>query len=310
MTSKPEALTQIVALAREHGISVTEITQALPAVSEKPKSTGNTLARVFSYLGGTFILAGVAAYIGMFWDSMGSLAHVLVTFGTGFCCYIMAVVAMRDDHRFHKMVTPLFLLAAFMQPGGLFVAIHEWFDNGGDPRYAGLAVFSIMAVQQFFTFRALRHPVLLFFSVLFGAALAATIMDLLEIPNELTGLCIGFSLLCVAYNIGKTTFHRTAGLWYFIGSVAFLVNLFDVLEGTPLELLFLATSCFFVYVSVWAQSVVLLVVGILSMLSYIGYFTAEHFVNSIGWPISLILLGIIFFAISTGGMKIKRKYIG
>ncbi len=311
MTTKSEALATIVQLATSHDITVTEISQAMPAVSGKVQSkpAGGTLSRVFSYLGGTFILAGIAAYIGMFWNSMGSLAHVLVTFGVGFSCFIVAIIAMKDKPGFAKIVAPLLLLSGLLQPTGLFVAIHEWFDYGGDWRWASLIVFGILAVQQFLTFRALPHAILLFFSVAFGAASAATAMDLLNMPHEFSGISIGFALLCIAYGISKTTYHRTAGLWYFIGSAAFLVNLFDWVEHTPLELLYLAASCFIVYLSVIVQSTVLLFMGIISMLCYIGYFTAEHFVNSVGWPISLIVLGILFFAISSGGLKIKRKYL-
>jgi hypothetical protein len=45
------------------------------------------------------------------------------------------------------------------------------------------------------------------------------------------------------------------------------------------------------------------------MLSYIGYFTAQHFVHSVGWPVALILLGLMFFAISSFALRIRKQYI-
>ncbi len=307
--TKQEAISEIIRLTRQFDIGAEEITQGMmPVADASAKNVGSVVKRVFGYLGGVFILAGIGTYIAMFWPNMNSFTRVLVTFGSGFMCYMLAVIAMKDKPSYAKMVAPLLLIAALLQPTGLFVAIDEWFNSGSDERYAALFVFGVIGLQQFFTFRALKHWVLLFFAVGYGAIFVGTLMDIIDVPHIFAGLTIGTSLLCIAYSISKTAYHRTAGLWYFIGSVLFLYNMFDWVEGSPLEILYLAATGFTVYLSVLVQSTVLLVVGVLAMLSYIGYFTAQHFVQSIGWPITLIVIGGLFFAISTGGWKIKQKY--
>ncbi|MFO0389913.1 MAG: DUF2157 domain-containing protein [Alphaproteobacteria bacterium] len=307
--NKQEAISEIIRLAKAFEICAEEISAGLiPAADKSIKSTGSVVTRVFGYLGGIFVLAGIGTYIAMFWPSMNSFTRVLVTFASGFACYILAVIAAKDKSSHARMVAPLLLIAALLQPTGLFVAIYEWFNSGSDERYAVLFVFGVIGIQQFFTFRALKHWILLFFTIAYGMIFTGTLMDLVDIPHVYTGLALGISLLCIAYSISKTPFHRTAGLWYFIGSALFLFNLFDWVERTPLEILYLAATGFMVYLSVLVQSTALLVVGILAMLSYIGYFTAQHFVQSVGWPITLIVIGGLFFAISTGGWKIKQKY--
>ncbi len=307
--TKQEAISEIIRLARAFDVCAEEISAGLmPMADKSPKNVGNVVTRVFGYLGGVFVLAGIGTYIAMFWPEMNSFTRVLVTFGSGFACYILGVIAMKDKTQHSRMVAPLLLIAALLQPAGLFVAIDEWFNSNTDPHYAVMFVFGVIGLQQFFTFRALKHWILLFFTVAYGAIFTGVLMDLIDIPNVYTGLTLGISLLCVAYTISKTPYHRTAGLWYFIGSALFLFNLFDWVERTPLEILYLAATGFTVYLSVLVQSTVLLVVGVLAMLSYIGYFTAQHFVQSIGWPITLIVIGGLFFAISTGGWKIKQKY--
>jgi hypothetical protein len=43
------------------------------------------------------------------------------------------------------------------------------------------------------------------------------------------------------------------------------------------------------------------------MLSFIGYYTAQHFVDSLGWPVTLVLMGVAFIGVSTLAIKVKRQ---
>jgi hypothetical protein len=43
------------------------------------------------------------------------------------------------------------------------------------------------------------------------------------------------------------------------------------------------------------------------MLGFIGYFTAKHFANSLGWPITLVLMGVAFLAVGTIAIRVKRQ---
>jgi hypothetical protein len=57
------------------------------------------------------------------------------------------------------------------------------------------------------------------------------------------------------------------------------------------------------------RSRVLLGVGTLAMLIYIGYYTAEHFANTLGWPIALVFIGIALIALSSLAVRLNNKYI-
>jgi hypothetical protein len=97
--------------------------------------------------------------------------------------------------------------------------------------------------------------------------------------------------------------------WYLAGSAVFFSGLFELVEGTPVELVFLACACGGVFLSTWVRSRALLFVSTVAILGYIGYFTAEHFRDSLGWPLVLILLGLAFIALSAIAMRINRRYI-
>jgi hypothetical protein len=42
------------------------------------------------------------------------------------------------------------------------------------------------------------------------------------------------------------------------------------------------------------------------MIVYIGYFTQKHFVDSVGWPIALIIFGLVMFGISGVAIRIGK----
>jgi hypothetical protein len=64
-----------------------------------------------------------------------------------------------------------------------------------------------------------------------------------------------------------------------------------------------------VYLSIAVRSRVLLIVSTVAILAYISYFTSEHFLDSLGWPIVLILLGLLLIGLSAAAMRINRRYI-
>ena len=83
-------------------------------------------------------------------------------------------------------------------------------------------------------------------------------------------------------------------------------GLFDLVENTPIELLFLAVTAAILYACVVLQSRAMLLTTVLAMLSFIGYFSAKHFVDSLGWPITLVITGVIFLGVGMIAMRVKR----
>ena len=119
----------------------------------------------------------------------------------------------------------------------------------------------------------------------------------------LTGVCV----MSGAYGLHKTgRQHRLVGLGYLFGSIMAYTGLFDLVNKTPFELLYFAVTASMLYICLRLQSRALLLTTVIAMLSYIGYFTAQHFVDSLGWPVSLVLMGVAFMGVSTLAIKVKR----
>ena len=125
MTGKAKVLDEIVAAARANDISIDEFAEAYARSPEIPDSSTQdqksaVLTRVLAYLGGTFVFAGLGVFIAMNWESMNFAARVVITLGSGIAAFVLALIAANDE-RYEKAATPLFLIAALLQPVGLLV---------------------------------------------------------------------------------------------------------------------------------------------------------------------------------------------
>ena len=309
MDDRTRALQDIAAIARQHGISAGEIADAL---GETPATTGErrrraVLVRVLGFLGGTFVFAGIGVFIALQWEGLSPAARVVVTLGPGIAAFVLAVLARREA-RFEKASTPMFLVAAALEPTGMLVAFDE-FGSGGDWRVAGLVTAATMALQFAAVFAALRRSTALFLVLFFGNLFAWTAFDLLDIDGKVTALVLGGATFLAAVQIDRTSHRDITPPWYFFGAAAFLSGLFDLVEHTLFEILFLASAAGFVYASVLLHSRTLLVVATLAILAYTGWFTEQHFADSIGWPLALIAFGLFMIGLSALAFRIDRDYV-
>ena len=312
MTDKTEALGEIVRIAAEHDISVAEATAALEAAAatdaaQLPDQRSTVLMRVLAYLGGIFVFAGLGVFIAMNWDSMNFAARVVITLGSGIAAFIMALIAANDE-RYEKAATPLFLIAALLQPVGLLV-IFEEFYRGDNWDNIGLIVAGVMATQQIMTLLKSQRTTLLFTGLIFVGAFLLILLDKLNVDYEITALIMGASILSLSAGLQGTKHEVITPFWYFVGSIWLLYGIFDLVEGSAIEVLFIAAASALVYMSTVVRSRTLLFVSTVGMLTYIGYFSAKNFVNSIGWPIALVLFGLLLIGMSAMAFKINKKYI-
>jgi hypothetical protein len=303
------ALEQIAAVARAHGLTAAEVAAAIePSTAHAAARRGHgVLVHVLGVLGGTFVFAGVGVFIALQWSDLNSAARVLVTLGAGLTAFVLAVLGTRDP-RFDKAATPLFLAAAVLEPGGMIVAFDE-FGSGGDWRWASLVTSGAMAAQFALTFAARQRSTLLFLTILFSTTFFWTTLHLLDADSTAISLVLGASMLLAAVGADRSGRSGITPFWYFAGATAFLYGFFDMVERTPLEVTFLAVSAGFVYGSVLLHSRTLLAVATLAILAYTAYFTGEHFVDSVGWPLALVAFGLVLIGLSALAIRIDRQYV-
>ena len=189
------------------------------------------------------------------------------------------------------------------------LVIFEEFYRGDDWDLIGLLVSGVMAAQQLVTMIRTQRTSLLFTGLVFVVAFVLILFDMLDVDYTITALVLGASILSLSAGLQDTRHEVITPFWYLVGSAWLLWGVFDLIENTAIEVLFMAAASALVYMSTVVRSRTLLFVSTVAMLSYIGYFSAEHFVDSIGWPIALVLFGLLLIGMSAIAFRINRKYI-
>jgi hypothetical protein len=309
---KEKILKDMVETAREHDIGIEEISQAFAmydASGAPVPDDGKTtiLTRALAYLGGTFVFAGLGVFIAMNWESMNFPAQVVITLGSGLAAYVMALIAARDE-RYERAAAPLFLIAAVLQPIGILVIFAEFY-KGNEWELVSMVTSGAMAVQQVLALRLTQRTTLVFTALVFAVIFMLTLFSYISIDYDVTALTLGGTLLSLAVGLDQTRHKGITPFWYLVGSMSLLYGVFSLIERSPIEIAFLGVAAAMVYLSTVVRSRTLLFVGTLAILSYVGYFSARHFVQSIGWPIALVLFGLLLIGLSASAFRINKKYI-
>jgi len=308
MSSKEDALAEVVDIIKRHNLSLADISSALEGGQDfKARTSSSILSRLFGYVGGIFIFVGLAIYVGMKWDDLNSAGRILLTLGSGFCAFVMALVCTTDQ-RVERAATPLFLVAALLQPTGIIVMLNEY-SRGGDPAYGLLFMNAVMAIQQGCVFWAKQRAVLALSTIVFALGFFTIAFDLMHIDHDLIGVTIGASLMCVAWSLDTSRHKSIAPLCYFFGSIVFLSAAYHWLRHSPIEVLFLGLACGCIFISTVARSRTLLLVGTLALIGYLGDYIAEHFAHNLNAPLLVMLVGFLLIALGVVAVQINNRYI-
>lgn len=252
------------------------------------------LASVFMMTSGWFVLIHEVFPRGDNWR-----AAVLSVFG------VMALhqVALFGRYKLTVLAfTTLFFAYGFMQVGldmldvpFAYIAI-----------VLGASLFLVATALEKSPFHLLAEPALLIGTLWMNSGIFDRIA-VASSPNwaqAVTGVCV----MSAAYGLHKAGQNsRLTGLGYFFGSIMAYGGLFELVHNTSFELTYLALSAAMLYACVVLQSRALLFTTVIAMLGFIGFYTSKYFANSLGWPVTLVIMGIAFLGVGTVALRVKRK---
>lgn len=308
MTSKEDALLDIVATMRREQLTLSEVENALaPEDKDKSVQSSSLLFKIFGYIGGILVFAGAVLLVSMQWEHLSPLGRIAITLGPGLVAFCSAL-ALTYDERYEKASTAFFLVAALLEPTGILVALKEYI-HGDNPAHGVLLMCGVMVLQQGCVFYARQRTVLAFTSIFFALSFCATAFDILHVANDHIGVAVGIVELLIAYGLSLSKHQSIAPIHYFFGSAFFLSGVYGILEKSSIELLYLGVCCFFIYISIIVRSRILLINGTLALLGYISYFTELHFAHNIGWPITLMLIGLMVIGLGVGAVKLNERFL-
>jgi len=253
-----------------------------------------TIACVFMMTGGWFVLIHEVFPRGDNWR-----AATLFVFG------VMALHQGALFGRYRR--TALAFTTLFFVYGALDVGF-DLLDipQGLTAVVLGASVFLVATALEKTEHRVLAEPMLLIGICWMNSGLFERLAEF----SNATWACVitGLSVSFAAFGMHRAErYPRLIGLGYFFGSLMVYAGFFDLVENTPFELAYLAVTAAVLYACVVLQSRALLFTTVIAMLGFIGYFTGKHFAHSLGWPITLVLMGVAFLAVGALAIRVKKR---
>lgn len=274
--AQQDGLKQIVGLMDVHNLTPADVKKAaaedkksrkLAESGKEPLSKSDTILRLFVYLGGTLIFAGLGVFINVIWEDIGSLPRVIITFGTGFVAYLCGVLFAHDP-KFERAATPAFILAFLLQPTGLFVLLEEYF-GGDQAALGGMIVFGPLALQQGLTFLKFRRPALLLFSLLYLIGFAGSFVEYYDFDRGSASLIFGLFLLLVTMDMQmRSRFRELTPTFFVISSALFLAGVYYYVGRTSFDPIALSIVLSMLGFAVFKESKTLYVLSILYVGAY------------------------------------------
>ncbi len=253
-----------------------------------------TLASVFMMTGGWFVLIHEVFPHGDNWRAAALAVFAVMALHQGVLLgkYRLTVLAF----------TALFFVYGAMQVGLDLLGVTMAYIA----IVLGASLFLVGSALEKTPYRLLAEPALLIATCWLNSGLFDRIAYFTA--ANWASLIIGVCVMSAAYGLHKAgRYARLSGLGYFFGSIMAYSGLFDLVHNTQIELVYLGVTAAMLYACVVLQSRALLFTTVIAMLGFIGFYTAKHFANSLGWPVTLVLMGVAFLGVGTIAIKLRRK---
>lgn len=322
---KDELLKIIEEMSVQKILAKEELLAAFERGQKNIKGEGNLnqskISQLLYYIGGGIVFIGIAVLIGQQWTYLGTLMHILLTLGIGLGFFTTALLARQSENTKH-LAQAFFFIAGLLLPVGLGVT----FDAAG-LLMTKTEVQSLAAVILFAGFLAAymlyEETVLLLFTIIFGTWLYGAVTGLLENSTLhfdwrfecYRSLVVFISYLCLGYYYTLRGERPGIREWLLsIGSLGIL-GFTLVLGGWKpnqslfWELIYPFITFGFLYWSIVLRNRAFLSFGAIALVGYLGKITSEYFADSIGWPLTLVILGMIIILIGYWAVYLNKKYI-
>lgn len=270
------------------------------------------ISKLLYYIGGLIILIGIGVYVSRYWEDIGPSGRILISLGGAFVAYILGIVLSKMDEQ-SEVGSAFHLIGGVLFPFGAITLFKEMRIETDWATYTML--FGTLMALYAGTLAVARHPLVTFFVIVNGtAALFSFSQYFLEGIRmddfyQYFAIVLGASYLYLGSQFIGTRNNPLCRMLFFVGSIWVLGGAF-MLYGSVLfwELLYPLLVAGMMALSTYVKRMSILLVSTLALMAYIGYITGKYFADSVGWPLALIVIGLLFIAIGYFSFYLHGKY--
>lgn len=271
------------------------------------------------YLGGAIVFLGVAILLRQNCLILRFLPKIIATLGFGVAAYSVGVLFKNDD-RYIKVSTAFFIIFALVSPIGLWVELnHLAFDAKSSASQT--LISGVMLSSCLFSLLYFRNTLFIFFSIVFATWFVFSVTDWMigiQVSYRIHEfykyrvLLMSISYILLGYFFSSEKKMLLASFLYAIGSFCFLMMALVLTGWSPeqnmfWELIYPALTFLMLSMSFLLKSNTLLTSSMFFLMLYILKITGEYFSESLGWPICLMITGLIIIGLSSLVWHLKHK---
>lgn len=306
-------------ISREEVINRFSFAPTIQVEEENAKiSTPFSVTKMLYVLGAAIVVIGIIIFVNQIWEDIGSFGRISVTLGLGFVITAVGSMLLKNKPE-ENLGTVFHFIGGMLIPGGAVVTISELSLESADWAVAitFIAIFAFYLLLNTVN----KNAVLTFFAIANGTATVYLVLNaVVGGPSEgwfgikdiyqYTTMVIGVSYLLLAHAFSDGWNNKLIGALYLFGITGFLGATFSqVFDSIPWQMFYFLIVIGCLSLSVYMKSRSILVMSTLFLIAHVSYITSEYFANSLGWPISLVILGFVFIGLGYVSISINKKYI-
>lgn len=275
-----------------------------------------SVTKMLYVLGAAIVVIGIVIFVSQIWDDIGALGRITVTLGLGFL--ITAIGSMLLKSKPEDSIGAVFhFIGGMLIPGGAVVALSE-LNTGFVSLWPVAITFGIIFAFYLLLNSVHKNAVLTFFAIANGTAFLYLLVEAIvdgafyrhgDLYAYLT-MATGASYLLLAHAFRDGWNKKLVGILCSFGITGFLGAAFwQVFDSVPWQLFYFIIVIGGLILSVYMKNRNILIMSTVFLIAHVAYITSEYFANSLGWPISLVLLGFVFIGLGYVSININKKYI-
>lgn len=309
--NKQQALEAILDIAKRFNLTENDINHALRNAVSLPSATSRsapTVGSVLFYLGGVFVLAGIAALVGLNWENLDANARILITLGSGLVCFIISI-AVHFQFKVLVLAQVLACIAWVLEFSGGLILLVEKFIPWDDWDLNLFIVGGITFIQfLIFAFYTRSTSIVIATNISLISAMGGGLIYF-GLSEPLIYLLLGVVFFIISHIFVNTKHDMITPITYFFATILFLFGLFKFVENKSYDVLFVIPTILVLVYGVVYKSRTVLFFSALTLLGFLSYYIFEHFANKTGIPLALVICGASFIIVGLIVAKLKQKFI-
>jgi hypothetical protein len=303
---------EVIALANGANIQQpTEINGNVAVVDSRVSSSWNMVNTLYS-MGAVIGIVGISILLGQHWTEIGFVGRIGVTLGIALLAYILGLLLNNSGQI--MLSQTFFIISAALAPISTYVLLQR-FDivfNNLNQTYAALALIVIFGVAQYIA----RSNVLVLLLTGFGTwAYYSFILYMFGIFSIYDGdllkwgtVVLGLAYILIGYGYSrKTVATPPVHILYGLGTLAALGA--GISLGGNWDFVYILFIFAAFYGSIYVKSQSMLIFGALFLIGYVLKLTYRFFLDSLGWPVALIISGACIIVVGFLAFHLSRQYL-